>query len=192
MKIGEQVHKIELKLVILDRDGVINKDSDAYIKSPGEWQPIEKSLAAIARLNRAGILVGVATNQSGLARKLFSQQTLDKMHAKLTRLLSQHNGHIDALVYCPHGPEDQCDCRKPKPGLYHQISEQLNQPLANCIVIGDSLRDLQAAATVDATPILVRTGKGRMTEKAGELPAGTQIFDNLSAAVEAIFQPTLT
>lgn len=186
MKIGEQVHKIEPKLLILDRDGVINKDSDAFIKSADEWLPIAKSLDAIVRLNQAGILVGVATNQSGLSRKLFSRQALDEMHMKFKQMLALKNGHIDALVYCPHGPDDGCQCRKPKPGLYHQISEQLGQPLNKAIVIGDSLRDLQAAAKVHANPILVRTGKGTMAEQSGGLPPGTKIFDTLSAAVDAI------
>ncbi len=189
MKIREQAHKLGQKLLILDRDGVINKDSDAYIKSADEWIPIPKSLAAISRLNKAGFLVGIATNQSGLARKLFAEPALEQMHTKLKKLLRKQAGHIDALVYCPHSPDDGCLCRKPKPGLYHQISEQLGVPLENAIIIGDSLRDLQAAEAVQATPVLVRTGKGKVTEKQGGLPAGTKIFDNLSAAVDAILKP---
>lgn len=189
MNIGEQAHSLGQKLLILDRDGVINKDSDAYIKSADEWIPIPKSLSAISRLNKAGFLIGVATNQSGLARKLFAEPALEQMHSKFKKLLHKQAGHIDALVYCPHGPDDGCLCRKPKPGLYYQISEQLGVPLENAIVIGDSLRDLQAANAVQAIPILVRTGKGKITEKQGGLPAGTKIFDTLSTAVDAILKP---
>ncbi len=175
-----------MPLVILDRDGVINADSDAFIKSPQEWRPIPGSLAAIARLNRAGWRVAVATNQSGLARGLFDRPTLDAIHATMRAALAEAGGHLDALRYCPHGPDDGCDCRKPRPGLLRAIGAALDEPLAGVPVIGDSLRDLQAGVAVGGRPILVLTGKGRRTLAAGGLPPGTAVYDDLAAAVDAL------
>ncbi|WP_455212127.1 D-glycero-beta-D-manno-heptose 1,7-bisphosphate 7-phosphatase [Kaarinaea lacus] len=152
-----------MKLVILDRDGVINYDSDEYIKSPEEFIPLPGSLEAIARLNQAGYIVVVATNQSGVARGYFSEQTLAQMHAKLEQLLAQVGGKIDAIYYCPHGPDDHCDCRKPKPGLLQKILQKYDTNVSRLPVIGDSLRDLQAALAVGAQPMLVKTGKGERT-----------------------------
>ena len=148
------------KLIILDRDGVINHDSDEYIKSLQEWQPIEGSLEAIARLNHAGYQIVVATNQSGIARKLFTMDTLVDMHNKMIRLVEEVGGHIDAIFFCPHAPRDHCDCRKPKPGMLIDISKRFHVPFKNLIVVGDSLRDLQAASAINAQPYLVKTGKG--------------------------------
>lgn len=174
------------KLIILDRDGVINHDSDDYIKSPQEWQPIEGSLEAIARLNHAGYRVVVATNQSGIARKLFTIDTLVDMHNKMIRLTEEAGGHIEAIFFCPHAPKDDCDCRKPKPGMYIDISKRFHYPLQDIPVIGDSLRDLQSAAAVNAQPYLVKTGKGEKTVSLleesglGNIP----IFDNLAHAAD--------
>lgn len=148
------------RLVILDRDGVINQDSDNFIKSPEEFVPLPGSLEAIARLNAAGYRIAVATNQSGIARGLFDLETLNAMHQKLEILLTEVGGHIDVLVYCPHAPDAGCDCRKPKPGLLQQIAKKLETKLEGVPVIGDSLRDLQSAIAVDAKPMLVLTGKG--------------------------------
>lgn len=176
-----------MKLIILDRDGVINYDSDEYIKSPEEFIPIPGSLEAIARLNKAGYCVTVATNQSGIARGYYSEDTLAQMHAKLDHLLQEVGGKIDAIYFCPHGPQDQCDCRKPKPGLLKQILNAYNVQGANVTVIGDSLRDLQAAITVGAKPILVKTGKGEQTiAKLAEQPelAQVPIYDDLNSAVD--------
>ncbi len=175
------------RVIVLDRDGVINRDSDAYIKSPDEWQPLPGSLEAIARLSDAGYTIAVATNQSGLARGLFSKDTLAAIHDKMYALAAEAGGHIDVLRYCPHGPDDGCDCRKPASGLFHQLEAALGQRLDGVPAIGDSLRDLEAAAAVNAKPILVRTGKGEKTE-AG-LPdwlASTPVFDDLSSAVDAV------
>lgn len=172
-----------MNLVILDRDGVINEDSDAYIKTPAECLPVPGSLDAIARLHQAGFTVVVASNQSGIARGLFSPQTLSAIQQKLTSLAREAGGAIDAFFICPHGPEDGCDCRKPKPGLLHQIEQHYHTRLTGVPVIGDSLRDLQAARSVGAIPILVRTGKGRQTEAAGKGLEGVAIFDNLATAV---------
>lgn len=147
-------------LVILDRDGVINQDSDDFIKSVEEFVPIPGSLEAIARLNQAGFCVVIASNQSGISRGLFDVATLEAMHAKLQQLLAPLGGHIDGIFFCPHGPQDGCDCRKPLPGLLTQIAKKFSTDLAGVPVIGDSLRDLQSAIAVGAKPILVRTGKG--------------------------------
>lgn len=174
------------RLVILDRDGVINEDSPDYIKSPDEWIPIAGSLDAIARLKRAGFAVAVATNQSGLARGLFDRPTLDAMHEKLRHLLAEHGGSLDTIAYCPHGPDDGCDCRKPRAGLYHQISRALGLPLEDALIVGDSGRDLEAARAVGARPILVLTGKGRATRDAGGLPEGTLVYADLATAVDAL------
>jgi D-glycero-D-manno-heptose 1,7-bisphosphate phosphatase len=152
-----------MKLIILDRDGVINKDSDSYIKSPDEWIPIGNSLQAIAKLNRAGYRVFVATNQSGLARGLFDIETLNAIHQKMTNEVQAVGGNIEAILFCPHGPEDNCNCRKPKPGLYEEISLRTQQSLVKVPVVGDSIRDIEAAITVKASPILVRTGKGEQS-----------------------------
>jgi D-glycero-D-manno-heptose 1,7-bisphosphate phosphatase len=173
------------KLVILDRDGVINEDSDAYIKTPGEWRPIEGSLQAIARLNRAGFKVYIATNQSGLARGLFTIETLNCIHQKMLDELQRHGGSVDAILFCPHKPDDQCDCRKPKPGLYQEIAGRNKIALEGVPVIGDSLRDIEAALAVHARPILVRTGNGARTERdhAATL-RGIEIYDDLASTVD--------
>ncbi|MDJ0938184.1 MAG: D-glycero-beta-D-manno-heptose 1,7-bisphosphate 7-phosphatase [Woeseiaceae bacterium] len=171
----------EAPLVILDRDGVINQDSKEFVKNTDEWQPIPGSIEAIARLSQAGFTVAVASNQSGLARGLFDQVALDGMHVKLRGMVAAAGGHVDRIVVCPHGPDDGCDCRKPKPGLLMQLAEHYGQPLDGVPVVGDSLRDLEAAAAVNARPILVRTGNGSRTEPS--LPpglAGIDVFDSLA------------
>lgn len=178
-----------MKLVILDRDGVINYDSDKYIKTPDEFLPLPGSLEAIARLNRAGYTVVVATNQSGIARGYFSEDTLAQMHAKLEKLLQQAGGKIEAIYYCPHGPDDHCDCRKPKPGLLQQILQRYRVDASLVPVIGDSLRDLQSALVVGARPILVKTGKGEHTiEKLAQYPElkNVPVFADLSEAVDYV------
>lgn len=175
-----------MKLVILDRDGVINEDSDDYIKSVDEWIPIPGSLEAIVRLNKAGFTVAVATNQSGLARGYFDTETLHAMHNKLTEMLDVLGGRVDQIVFCPHGPNDNCQCRKPLPGLYLEISKKFETELTDVWVIGDSLRDLQAADAVNAQPVLVKTGKGQRSMAKGGLPAGTFIFDDLQGAVNSL------
>jgi D-glycero-D-manno-heptose 1,7-bisphosphate phosphatase len=172
------------KLVILDRDGVINQDSDNYIKSPEEWIPLPGSLQAIARLNNAGYKVAVATNQSGIARGLYDLATLEAMHEKFRRLLNAEGGQVDMMTFCPHGPGDICDCRKPKPGMYQQIAKQFNTGLSNVPVIGDSARDLEAAISVGALPILVRTGKGERTLAKEPAYADGLCFADLAEAVD--------
>ena len=175
-----------MKLVILDRDGVINYDSDQFIKSPDEWRPIPGSLAAIARLNQWGYRVVVATNQSGIGRGLFEMDTLNSIHDKMMKSAAQFGGRIDAVFFCPHTNVDQCDCRKPKPGMLHEIASRYNTDLAGVPLVGDSLRDLQAAAAIGAQPMLVMTGKGVKTVDNPELPPSTLVFPDLAGAVAYI------
>ncbi|MBK9521536.1 MAG: D-glycero-beta-D-manno-heptose 1,7-bisphosphate 7-phosphatase [Rhodocyclaceae bacterium] len=177
-----------MKLVILDRDGVINQDSDQYIKSPEEWKPIAGSLEAIALLNQAGYRVVVCTNQSGIGRGLFEMDTLNAIHDKMIRALAVLGGHIDAVFFCPHTVTDECECRKPKPGMFHEIEARFNVSLENVPAIGDSLRDLQVAAAVGAKPMLVLTGKGKKTASDPELPRNMPSYPDLAAAVAQIIK----
>jgi len=174
------------KLIILDRDGVINEDSDEYIKSPEEFVPLPGSLEAIARLNQAGYRVAVATNQSGIARGLYDLDTLHRIHEKLHRLLGEVGATVEAIFFCPHGPEDNCDCRKPRPGLFQDIAARLQISLEGVPTVGDSLRDLQAAQAVGARALLVRTGKGERTLAEEEGLDGVDVYADLAAAVEAV------
>jgi D-glycero-D-manno-heptose 1,7-bisphosphate phosphatase len=178
-----------MKLIILDRDGVINYDSDQYIKSPDEWKPIPGSLEAIARLNQWGYRVIVATNQSGVGQGLFEMDVLNAIHDKMIKAAAQVGGRFDAIFFCPHTSGDGCDCRKPKPGLLRDIASRYNVDLGGVPVIGDSLRDLQAAVAVDAQPILVLTGKGEKTVNDPALPAVTTVFPDLAAAVTKLVTP---
>lgn len=174
-------------LIVLDRDGVINRDSAEFIKSAAEWLPLPGSIAAIGALSRAGYTVAVASNQSGLARGLFDRRALDAMHRKLRRLVNAAGGRIDRIVVCPHGPDDGCRCRKPAPGLLERLARHYRIPMADVPVVGDSLRDLEAAAAVGARPILVRTGKGRHSERT--LPASladVPVYDDLAAVARAL------
>lgn len=181
-----------MKLVILDRDGVINYDSDHYIKSPDEWTPLPGSLAAIALLNQNGWRTAVATNQSGIARGLFDMHALNAMHTKMHKALATVGGRIDAVFFCPHLPEDDCDCRKPKPGLFLRIAERFDVPMRGVPMIGDSHRDLEAGAAAGCLPILVKTGKGEATLARGDLPAGTLVFDDLAAAARHLVSTSST
>jgi D-glycero-D-manno-heptose 1,7-bisphosphate phosphatase len=173
-----------MQLVILDRDGVINEDSADYIKSPEEWIPIPGSLEAIARLHRAGWHVIVATNQSGIARKLFDPDALVRIHEKMRRSVSDAGGLIDAIFFCPHGPHDNCNCRKPRPGLFLDIARRLRISLNGIPAIGDTLQDLHAAKAAGARPILVRTGKGAATLDTYDSAIVVPVYDNLACAVD--------
>ncbi len=177
-----------MKLIILDRDGVVNFDSDQFIKSPDEWKPIPGSLEAIARLNQAGYRVVIATNQSGIGRGLFDMAALNAIHDKLYRTLAQVGGRIDALFYCPHAADLNCPCRKPRPGMLEEIARRFNIDLAGVPAIGDALRDLEAAVAVGAQPVLVLTGKGQRTQEAGGLPEGTLIFKDLAEVAKQVIQ----
>lgn len=179
-----------MSLIILDRDGVINHDSDEFIKTPAEWEPIDGSLEAIARLNYAGYRVVVITNQSGIARGLLDVETLNRIHSKMRRMLAQMGGRIEAIMYCPHGPEDGCSCRKPHNGSFADLAHRLRVNLDNVPAIGDSMRDIQAAMVSGARPILVKTGKGERTLAEG-LPDEVEVFDDLAAVVDALLEPQL-
>jgi D-glycero-D-manno-heptose 1,7-bisphosphate phosphatase len=175
------------KLIIIDRDGVINFDSDDYIKSAEEWQPIPGSLEAMARLHQAGFLIAVATNQSGIARGLFTLARLKEMHHKMESLLKLHGGRIDFIANCPHGPNDYCECRKPKPGLLIKIGKQLGVSLEKAYFIGDSFKDIEAARAVNATPVLVRSGKGERTLAAHpELTHEISVYNNLQEFADSL------
>lgn len=176
-----------MKLIILDRDGVINQDSDAYIKSLDEWIPLPGSIEAIARLSKAGWTIAVATNQSGLARGYFDVPTLDAMHQRLQQLVAGQGGKLDLIRYCPHGPDDNCDCRKPRAGLLRQIAAHFNADLQAVPLVGDSLRDLEAGISVGCTPYLVLTGKGEKTARQA-LPSGTRIFADLAAVADHLLE----
>jgi D-glycero-D-manno-heptose 1,7-bisphosphate phosphatase len=170
-----------MKLIILDRDGTINYDSDQYIKSPAEWRPIEGSLEAIARLTQADYRIVIATNQSGIARGLFDTTTLITIHDVLQRAVAQVGGRVDAFFFCPHAADSACECRKPKPGMLLEIASRFNVALDGVYMVGDALRDLEAAAAAGAKPVLVLTGKGKKTQKEGMLPPGTAVFADLAA-----------
>ena len=170
-----------MKLLMLDRDGVINHDSDQYIKSPAEWKPIKGSIEAIARLTQAGWRIVVATNQSGIARGLFDTSMLNAIHDAMHKAVIQAGGRIEAIFFCPHAADSNCECRKPRPGMLLEIERRLNIPLAGVPFVGDSLKDMQAATAAGARPILVLTGKGRKTRDAGGLPESTEVYPDLAA-----------
>lgn len=181
-----------MKLVILDRDGVINQDSANFIKNPNEWIPIAGSLEAIALLNQSGFRVAIATNQSGVSRGLFDMTTLNSIHDKMHRELSQVGGRIDAIFYCPHAADEHCHCRKPESGMIEEIGLRFSMELSGVPAVGDALRDLQAFASAGCQPILVRTGKGEATFAASlqdvdkALPANTWICADLAEAAQRI------
>jgi len=176
-------------LVILDRDGVINEDRDDYVKSVDEWIPLPGAIDAIAKLSRAGFDVVIATNQSGLGRGLFSLDDLEAMHDKLSQLVEDAGGHVAGIFYCPHTPDDNCDCRKPKPGLIDTIAEVMGVDVAGCPIVGDSIRDLEAGVARGCDPILVTTGKGAqsLTTLAGNpISSSTVVVTDLAAAADHI------
>lgn len=180
--------EIQQRFLVLDRDGVINEDSDDYIKTPEEWIPLPGSLDAIAALSRAGFRMTVATNQSGVGRGLYTLETLDAIHEKMMGSIRAAGGTIERIFFCPHAPEAGCDCRKPKPGMLLEAASLFACDPSACLVIGDSMRDLEAAESVGAEPILVRTGYGLETEEV--LPAGSsvRVFDNLAEAAGELIQ----
>jgi D-glycero-D-manno-heptose 1,7-bisphosphate phosphatase len=175
-----------VKLIVLDRDGVINHDSAQFIKSPDEWRPIPGSLEAIVRLNHAGFRVVIATNQSGIGRGLFDMATLNTIHEKMHKALALVGGRVDALFYCPHTADAQCECRKPKTGMLREIGVRFGVDMNGVPCVGDSLRDLNAADAVGAQPMLVLTGKGEQTLRDGNFPKNTVIFPDLAFAASAL------
>ena len=179
-----------MSLIILDRDGVINYDSDKYIKSPAEWLPIPGSLEAIARLHQEGYKIVVVTNQSGVARGLFDMDTLHRIHLKMLEAVRQKGGEIDAISFCPHAPADGCRCRKPLPGLFEDIAERLKTNLAGVYVVGDSISDVLAARAAYASPVLVRTGQTALDLKEDELQ-GVPVYADLAAFTDALLSGQL-
>ncbi|MDT0618879.1 D-glycero-beta-D-manno-heptose 1,7-bisphosphate 7-phosphatase [Salinisphaera sp. P385] len=176
-----------MKLVVLDRDGVINEDSPDHIRSPKAWRPLPGSLEAIARLSQSGYRVVVASNQSGIGRGLFNYDELFGIHEKLQRLVGELGGRIDGIFFCPHVDADQCECRKPAPGLFREIGRRLQVDLSGVPAIGDSRRDLAAARAAGAQPILVRTGNGASTERDYQAEIGDiDIYDDLASAANAL------
>jgi len=178
-----------MKLAILDRDGVINFDSDQYVKSPAEWRPIPGSIEAIARMSQSGFRIAVATNQSGIGRGLFDMATLNAINDKMMEMVFRQGGRIDALFFCPHTAAEECNCRKPRTGMLEEIAARFHTDLKGVPSIGDSLKDLQAAETVGAQPILVLTGKGAMTRHDGGLPKKTIVFEDLAEAARHLMSP---
>ncbi len=177
-------HEHLMPLVLLDRDGVINVDSPSYIKNASEWLPIDGSLAAIARLNRAGSTVAICSNQSGVARGILSIEDLRDIHEAMRIRLAEESGHIDAIYCCTHGPDERCDCRKPAPGLLKRAMSELNHSPEQTTFVGDSLRDMQAALAAHCLPVLVRTGNGASSEADARAIGVDQIFDDLAAATD--------
>lgn len=181
-----------MKIIILDRDGVINQDSDNFIKSVDEFIPLPGSVEAIAKLKHAGYQVYIATNQSGIYRGFYNTDTLHAMHEKLATLLKQHDAEIDGIEFCPHGPDDNCECRKPKAGMYLKIAKHADvSDYSDILVVGDSLRDLQAAQSISAKPFLVKTGKGERTIKKGEGLKGIHVYNNLADFVNQLLDGTV-
>lgn len=175
-----------MKLVILDRDGVINHDRDKGVRKPDEWEPLPGSLEAIASLSQAGYQIAVATNQSGIARGVLEMETLFAIHRHMHESIVQAGGYIDTIVFCPHSDANECDCRKPKPGMLYKISERLGVDLPSVYVVGDSLRDLQAAMAAGAKPILVKTGRGQETLESNKGLDHIPAYENLAAFVEEL------
>jgi len=174
------------RLIVLDRDGVINHDSDQFIKSPEERRPIPGSLEAIARLHHAGYRVVVATNQSGVGRGLYDMATLNAIHEKMHKAIGQVGGRLDAIFFCPHTADSKCECRKPRAGMLHEIGTRFSVDLNGVPCVGDGLRDLQAADSVGGQPMLVLTGKGERTLREGGFPKNTVIFPDLAFAASAL------
>lgn len=175
-----------LPLIVLDRDGVINHDSKDFIKSPDEWVPLPGSLEAIARITQGGYRVVIATNQSGVGRKLFDRSMLNKIHAKMTSSIEKTGGSISKIFICPHHPDDGCDCRKPLPGLFAQIARHYSMLPAQMIAVGDSLRDLEAALACGSKAVLVRTGNGLATERSGQHLSNIEVYDDLAGFSKAL------
>jgi len=178
-----------MKLIVIDRDGTLNQDPEDFIRTPDDWVPLPGALEAVARLNHAGWRVVVASNQSGLGRGLFDVATLNAVHARMHKMLGAVGGRVEAVFFCPHAPEDDCDCRKPAPGLFHQIATRMGTPLAQILAVGDSVRDAQAAAAAGCQPHLVLTGQSAL-HRDGSLPSGlpdgVAVHQDLSAFADAV------
>ena len=177
-----------MKLIILDRDGVLNEERTDYVKNRDEWVPIESSMQAVSRLNEAGYRVVLATNQSGIGRGLFDMETLNEIHQKMHNSLGRFGGWVDAIFFCPDAPGEDSSCRKPDPGMFQDIAERCETSLEGVPAVGDKLSDIRAAMAVGARPVLVRTGYGRKTEKEEDLPEEVEVYDDLSSFVDDLLQ----
>ena len=178
-----------MKIIILDRDGVINHDSEEFVKSVDEWEPIPGSIEAIANLTQAGYKVVVCTNQSGIGRGLYSMEVLNDIHEKMHRLVEQEGGKISAIFLCPHKPDDNCSCRKPKPTMILEIIDRYNiDNVNNLMMVGDSNRDLESIAAAGGVPVLVKTGNGKKTFAQNKMPPNTLVFKNLFAVSEYLIE----
>ncbi len=169
------------RLIVLDRDGVINRDSDAFVKSAAEFIPLAGALEAIAALSRSGFLIAVCTNQSGIGRGLLSEDDLNEIHGKLERGVAEAGGRLHGIRYCPHLPEDGCDCRKPKPGMVQTLMRELRVDPSRTTFVGDSIRDLDAGRAAGCRVVLVRTGNGSKAEIEARRLGYREVFDNLAA-----------
>lgn len=175
------------RLIILDRDGVINHESDAFVKSPSEWLPIDGSIEAIAELSNAGFTVAVATNQSGIGRKLIDKPTLEAIHKKMRQAVTDAGGDLGRIVFCPHHPNENCDCRKPNPGMFNMLARQYGVPINGIPMVGDSERDIAAAKAVSGRPILVLTGNGQRTAAVlAETGEEVETYPDLQAAAKQL------
>ena len=179
-----------MKLIILDRDGVLNEEREDFIKAPEEWVPIDRSMQAVSRLNESGYRVVLATNQSGIGRGLIDMNTLNDIHQKMHNSLGRFGGWVDAIFFCPDAPGLDSHCRKPKPGMFEDIAKRCGTDLADVPAVGDKLSDIQAAMAAGARPILVRTGYGRQTEKNEDLPDGVSVYDDLYSFVDELLTPS--
>jgi D-glycero-D-manno-heptose 1,7-bisphosphate phosphatase len=177
-----------MQILVLDRDGVINYDSDYYIKSPEEWIPIPGSIEAIARLTKRGVKIVVVTNQSGVNRGLYSEAMLTKIHEKMLNMIEAAGGKIEKIYYCPHRPEEKCYCRKPNPGMLEEVMRDFNSTKEELVYVGDSEKDYEAAKAAGCNFVLVRTSNGKQTEKALKDKAKIKVFDNLNQLTEFLFE----
>lgn len=179
-----------MKLIILDRDGVLNEEREDFIKTPEEWVPIDSSMQAVSRLNEAGYRVVLATNQSGIGRGMIDMDTLNRIHQKMHNSLGRFGGWVDAIFFCPDAPDTGSQCRKPNPGMFEDIASRCETDLDDVPAVGDKLSDIRAAVAAGARPILVRTGYGRQTEKDEDLPDGVEVYDDLYSFVDELLAPS--
>jgi len=173
-----------MRLIVLDRDGTLNENPEDFLRSPEDWTPIPGALEAVARLNQGGWRVVVATNQSGLGRGLFDVATLNAMHARMHKELAAAGARVEAVFFCPHAPEEGCDCRKPAPGLFQQIARRMKVAPSSVVAAGDSVRDAMAASAAGCEAHLIASGPA--AEVGADLPAGTRIHPDLGAFADFI------
>jgi len=181
------------RLVILGRDGILNVYRDDHVKAPEEWQPLPGALEAVARLNHAGWHTVLATNQSGIGRGMIDMASVNAVHLHMMQRLAAVGGRLDGVFFCPHTPEENCDCRKPKPGLMRQIGQRYGIDLRTVPMVCDTLRDLQAAQAAGCEPHLVRSGRAADLDDAqqagivAQVP-GAEVHADLGGFVDFLLQ----